>query len=156
MSIGSTLLCPSQYARLPVLCKTWHDENKAPNLRYTMYFFKWDHQFLPHYELFPRCRWLILSFSHLQFEGPALQSPVGVSIDWIARRLYWADRDCGCIEMANLDGKERIRIISTNLDHLEAIAVSPGVKWVFLIPTSIRRFCYCIILQCADWQISLQ
>ena len=65
---------------------------------------------------------------HFQVEGPPLQQPKGLSVDWVSGRLVWADRGTGKIEMAELDGSKRTTLVADNLGNLEALAVAPGPK----------------------------
>ena len=54
-----------------------------------------------------------------------VQTPAGLAIDWITRKMYWTD-DSGLerIEVAELDGSNRA-IVVTNLDKPKAITVHP-------------------------------
>jgi hypothetical protein len=54
-----------------------------------------------------------------------VESPVGVAIDWIGRKIYWTDQDTDLIEVANLNGSMRTLLIWTNLDKPRDIIVDP-------------------------------
>ena len=49
----------------------------------------------------------------------------GVSVDWVARNLYWTDTKTDTIEASKLDGSLRAIIIGSNHDAPRAIAVDP-------------------------------
>ena len=44
-----------------------------------------------------------------------LEYPEGMSVDWVARNLYWADTGTNRIEMARLDGTARRVLIWKDL-----------------------------------------
>ena len=60
-----------------------------------------------------------------------LKKPEGLAVDWIAKKLYWADcRDSDWkrndrIEVSNLDGTNRKVLFWKNLGLPRAIAVDP-------------------------------
>jgi len=59
-----------------------------------------------------------------------LKRPQGITVDWIARKLYWTDcRDAkwgtNRIEVANLDGSNRKVLFWKDLGLPRAIAVDP-------------------------------
>lgn len=55
-----------------------------------------------------------------------LQSPEGVAIDWISRRIYWTDSGKDTIEVASLDDPtKRAVLINKGLVNPRGIAVDP-------------------------------
>lgn len=54
-----------------------------------------------------------------------LNTPDGLSVDWIAGNLYWNDAGRKVIEVAKVDGSCRKIIVSTDLVEPRAIAVFP-------------------------------
>lgn len=57
-------------------------------------------------------------------------SPEGIAIDWISRRIYWADSSKDTIEVASLDdAKLRAVVIQGNLVNPRGIAVDPHLKY---------------------------
>lgn len=54
-----------------------------------------------------------------------LMSPVGLSIDWLTRKLYWTDAGTLSIEVALLDGSYRTLLVYDNLQRPRDIAVEP-------------------------------
>lgn len=57
-----------------------------------------------------------------------LQSPEGIAVDWVARKLYWTDyigEGKSKIEVANFDGSHRKVLVWTDVDKPRAIAVDP-------------------------------
>jgi len=51
-------------------------------------------------------------------------------VDWVSDKLYWVDSETGVIEVANLDGSRRKRLISTNTGRLKAIVLDPHTRLV--------------------------
>lgn len=60
-----------------------------------------------------------------------LNSPAGVSVDWVHNLLFWTDSGTQRVEVATLDGKQRAVIAACDLDKPRAIAVHPGDAIVF-------------------------
>lgn len=55
-----------------------------------------------------------------------IESPEGIAVDWISRRLYWTDSTKDTIEVANLDNPlQRAVIINKYLVNPRGIAVDP-------------------------------
>jgi low density lipoprotein receptor-related protein 5/6 len=52
-----------------------------------------------------------------------LKSPESIAIDWIGRKLYWADSELRRIEVSNLDGTMRRVLFWTNFVQLSSIAI---------------------------------
>lgn len=58
-----------------------------------------------------------------------IQSPEGVAVDWISRRLYWTDSQKDTVEVASLDDPTiRAVIARRNLVNPRGIAVDPNQK----------------------------
>lgn len=57
--------------------------------------------------------------------GQGLKRTDGLSVDWVARNLYWTDTGRNTIEVAKLDGSCRKVLINNSLDEPRAIAVFP-------------------------------
>ena len=55
---------------------------------------------------------------------------VGVSVDWINNKLYWADADTSKIEVSNLDGSNRTVLFANNIGILRAIIADPTTRFV--------------------------
>lgn len=54
--------------------------------------------------------------------------PGGVAVDWINKKLYWADAGTKRIEVSNLDGSMRSLLIWQALDKPRDIVVDPQGK----------------------------
>ena len=55
-----------------------------------------------------------------------LESPAGLAVDWLTRKLYWTEAVRRRIEVANLDGTSRTVLIWTELDKPRDITVFPS------------------------------
>ena len=54
-----------------------------------------------------------------------LDSPEGLALDWINRKIYWTDATAGKIEVSDLDGKQRLPLVTSDLKNPRAIVVHP-------------------------------
>ena len=54
-----------------------------------------------------------------------LQSPDGISVDWIGRNIYWCDKGKDTIEVSKLDGTYRKVLIKESLEEPRAIVIDP-------------------------------
>jgi hypothetical protein len=57
-----------------------------------------------------------------------LESPEGIAVDWIGRKLYWTDGTPGKIEVSELNGRNRAVLISENVQRPRAIVVHPEYR----------------------------
>ena len=55
-----------------------------------------------------------------------IQSPEGLAVDWINKKLYWTDAGADVIEVSDFDGGHRLALITTGLGNPRAIAVHPS------------------------------
>ena len=54
------------------------------------------------------------------------ESPAGLALDWITKKLYWTDAGTNRIECSNLDGTMRTLLIHEGLDKPRDIVVNPS------------------------------
>ena len=57
----------------------------------------------------------------------SVEDPENLAVDWVNNKLYVVETNVNCIDMVNLDGSQRITIISEHLGHPRGIAVDPTV-----------------------------
>ncbi len=60
-----------------------------------------------------------------------LKNPDGLSVDWVAKNLYWCDKGLDTIEVSRLDGKYRKILIKQNLQEPRAIALDPFERYIY-------------------------
>ena len=53
--------------------------------------------------------------------------PDGLTVEWVARNLYWTDTGTDRIEVSRLDGSSRKIVISEDLDEPRAITLHPSL-----------------------------
>lgn len=62
-----------------------------------------------------------------------IESPEGVAVDWISRRLYWTDSKKDTIEVAALDNPQnRAVIIKRDLVNPRGLAVDPHSRYILI------------------------
>ncbi|XP_078360002.1 uncharacterized protein LOC144644397 isoform X2 [Oculina patagonica] len=54
-----------------------------------------------------------------------VHTPDGIAIDWVAKKMYWTDGGYNMIEVAELDGSNRLTLFNSGLDEPRAIVVDP-------------------------------
>lgn len=59
-----------------------------------------------------------------------LHTPDGIAVDWINKKLYWTDTGVDMIEVSDFDGKNRLQLVTTNLEEPRAIVVHPSLGYV--------------------------
>uniref|UniRef100_A0A452F8B2 Low-density lipoprotein receptor-related protein 2 n=1 Tax=Capra hircus TaxID=9925 RepID=A0A452F8B2_CAPHI len=57
--------------------------------------------------------------------------PDGLAVDWVGRHIYWSDARRQRIEVAELDGRYRKWLISTELGQPAAIVVNPKLGFMY-------------------------
>ena len=57
-----------------------------------------------------------------------INSPEGLALDWLAKRLYWVDDMSNTVEVVNTDGSDR-RVLKDGLDRPRDIVVDPFQKY---------------------------
>ena len=69
-----------------------------------------------------------LLFIYEQFE--ITESPAGLAVDWVTKKLYWTDAGTNRIEVSNLDGSMRSLLVWEGLDKPRDIVVDPIGEYV--------------------------
>lgn len=57
----------------------------------------------------------------------SVEAPENLAVDWINNKLYLVETKVNRIDMVNLDGSQRITLITENLGRPRGIAVDPTV-----------------------------
>lgn len=70
-------------------------------------------------------RALVDNSRNIEVVVEGLQSPEGLAVDWINKKLYWTDAGADVIEVAEFNGAQRIALITTELKNPRAIVVHP-------------------------------
>ncbi|KAJ7378683.1 hypothetical protein OS493_021987 [Desmophyllum pertusum] len=60
-----------------------------------------------------------------------LDTPDGIAVDWINKKLYWTDTGTDMIEVADFNGTNRLELITTGLEEPRAIVVHPPLGYIF-------------------------
>lgn len=60
----------------------------------------------------------------------SVDTPDGIAVDWINKKLYWTDTGNDMIEVADFDGTNRLELIKTGLQEPRAIVVHPFIGYV--------------------------
>ena len=63
----------------------------------------------------------------------------GMAIDWIGRKIYWLDRHTQHLSVAELNGTNR-RAIKTDIDDPRAIAIHPGIGYIFYTSWHLQAY----------------
>ncbi|KAI3389567.1 hypothetical protein SNEBB_009857 [Seison nebaliae] len=56
----------------------------------------------------------------------------GMTVDWINKRLYWADKGTGTIESCDYNGLKRVIVVSKNVTNPRDIVVDPTSKRTYI------------------------
>lgn len=64
----------------------------------------------------------------------------GLAIDWIGRKLYWIDRTSKHLDVSELDGRNRKTILGQRVYDPRALAVHPGIGYLFFTDWSHQAF----------------
>ena len=57
----------------------------------------------------------------------SLDTPDGIAVDWINKKLYWTDTGIDLIEVADFNGTNRLVLIKQGLEEPRAIVVHPSL-----------------------------
>lgn len=64
----------------------------------------------------------------------------GLAIDWVGRKLYWVDRTSKHLDVSELDGTHRRTILNQGILDPRALAVHPGIGYLFFTDWSHQAF----------------
>jgi low density lipoprotein-related protein 2 len=56
-----------------------------------------------------------------------VEAPENLAVDWVNNKLYLVETKVSRIDMVNLDGSQRVTLITENLGNPRGIAVDPTV-----------------------------
>lgn len=59
-----------------------------------------------------------------------LDTPDGIAVDWVNKKLYWTDTGTDMIEVSDFNGTNRLELIKTGLEEPRAIVVHPALGYV--------------------------
>ena len=62
-----------------------------------------------------------------------LDTPDGIAVDWVNKKLYWTDTGTDMIEVSDFNGTCRLELITTGLEEPRAIVVHPALGYVEVI-----------------------
>jgi len=71
----------------------------------------------------------------------SLAWPNGLAIDQLERRLYWADAELDCIEMAFVNGSGRRVLLSNDLPHVFGFALLGMLLFCFSVFLTTLNCC---------------
>ncbi|XP_078354454.1 low-density lipoprotein receptor-like [Oculina patagonica] len=74
---------------------------------------------------------LLLLRKYIKVVAEGVQSPEGLAVDWINKKLYWTDAGAKVIEAADFNGRHRLALITTELTNPRAIIVHPTAGYMF-------------------------
>ena len=57
-----------------------------------------------------------------------INSPEGLTLDWVTKRLYWVDDGSKSVEVVNTNGSDR-KVLKEALDRPKDIVVDPFQKY---------------------------
>ena len=61
-------------------------------------------------------------------KGSGINSPDGLTLDWVTKRLYWVDDEKNTVEVVNTNGSDH-RVLKDDLDRPRDIVVDPFQKY---------------------------
>jgi len=64
----------------------------------------------------------------------------GLAVDWVGKKLYWIDRTSKHLDVAELDGRHRKTILGQRVYDPRALAVHPGIGYLFFTDWSHQAF----------------
>lgn len=78
-----------------------------------------------------------------------LDTPDGIAVDWVNKKLYWTDTGTDMIEVSDFNGTYRLELITTGLEEPRAIVVHPALGYVKVI-------CSCFVFNAPTPHLSLK
>ena len=64
----------------------------------------------------------------------------GVAVDWVGRKIYWLDRHSKHLDVAELNGTNRKTIKHSDINDPRAIALHPGIGYVYYTDWHLQSY----------------
>lgn len=64
----------------------------------------------------------------------------GLAVDWVGKKMYWADRVIKELAVAELNGTGRKTLLRSGLSEPRAVVVHPGIGYVFFTDWGLTPF----------------
>ncbi|CAL4066593.1 unnamed protein product [Meganyctiphanes norvegica] len=64
----------------------------------------------------------------------------GIAIDWVGRKIYWIDRHSKHLDVAELNGTNRMTLKATGINDPRAVSVHPGIGYVYFTDWHLQAY----------------
>ncbi|CAG0878905.1 unnamed protein product [Cyprideis torosa] len=85
----------------------------------------------------------------VESEAEALLEPIirhesqgleGLAVDWVGKKIYWLDRNSKQLDVAELNGTNRLTLKNTDISYPRAIVVHPGIGYLFFTDWQLHSY----------------